>query len=143
MVKPKCSRCGRVLKDPVSIARGMGPVCAGGDGSASKRHKPGFRHSSGRHYALGIGGSDQPLLLAQSDESEVSPEKSRRTRIQASKTERRVLFQRRQKFQCGLNTRTRAPVVYFPTPEGGWTNSEGYAATHAALEKYLVTYGWI
>ncbi len=27
----KCARCGRVLTDPRSIARGMGPVCAGKD----------------------------------------------------------------------------------------------------------------
>ncbi|HEY8414370.1 MAG TPA: DUF6166 domain-containing protein [Thermaerobacter sp.] len=25
----RCSRCGRPLKDPVSIQRGMGPICAG------------------------------------------------------------------------------------------------------------------
>lgn len=25
----KCARCGRALSDPVSVERGMGPVCAG------------------------------------------------------------------------------------------------------------------
>ena len=30
MKKPQCSRCGRALTDPFSIAVGMGPECRGG-----------------------------------------------------------------------------------------------------------------
>lgn len=30
MKKPQCSRCGRALSDPYSIAVGMGPECRGG-----------------------------------------------------------------------------------------------------------------
>lgn len=33
--KPRCKRCGRPLKDPVSIAAGMGPYCRG----LSQTHK--------------------------------------------------------------------------------------------------------
>ena len=32
----RCARCARVLTDPVSIARGLGPECAGKEGQANE-----------------------------------------------------------------------------------------------------------
>lgn len=49
MKKPQCSRCGRALSDPYSVAVGMGPECRGG---AKKRGvkfpKAKWRVSGGR-----------------------------------------------------------------------------------------------
>lgn len=39
--KPRCAKCGRVLTSPASIARGIGPECAGlsgGKGPARPAH---------------------------------------------------------------------------------------------------------
>lgn len=37
MNPPKCSKCGRPLTNPESIARGMGPECAGVSGNGGRR----------------------------------------------------------------------------------------------------------
>lgn len=36
----QCEKCGRSLTDPVSIARGVGPVCAGGEHRTNRYKKP-------------------------------------------------------------------------------------------------------
>ena len=64
MKKPRCSKCGRPLSDPKSIARGMGPVCAGLTGRRGK----GLPHiksgRSSRHYtAKGVGSGQLPLFV--------------------------------------------------------------------------------
>jgi len=143
MSRPTCKRCGRTLKDPVSIARGIGPVCAGSGGSSSGRRPPRTRDRSGRRYEAVGNGNGQLPLFAQGNEPDEHPRMSKRARVAAARERRRRQFQRRRAFQCGLNARTREPVVYSPTPEGGWTNTEGYTTSHAALEKYLRRYGWI
>lgn len=60
--QPRCKKCGKPLSDPVSIARGMGPECAGlsvGGRSFSSRG-PG---SSGSAYSsIGIGHTTMPLF---------------------------------------------------------------------------------
>jgi hypothetical protein len=143
MSRPTCKRCGRTLKDPVSIARGLGPVCAGSGGSSSRRRPPRTRDRSGARYEAVANGSGQLRLFAQGSDPDETVKMSKRARIAAAKERRRLRFQLRRAFQCGLNGRTREPVVYSPTPEGGWTNTEGYTTSHAALEKYLRRYGWI
>ena len=45
----KCKKCGRPLRDPVSIARGMGAKCAGLAGGG-KRYRARLRPSSGAVY---------------------------------------------------------------------------------------------
>ena len=43
MEQIRCIKCGRPLRDPESIARGMGPECAGTNGRSSKKiPRPGF-----------------------------------------------------------------------------------------------------
>src|SRR5260221_6290297 len=44
-----CKKCGRPLHDPVSVARGMGPKCAG-IGSTGKGFRSGRRLSKGTLY---------------------------------------------------------------------------------------------
>jgi hypothetical protein len=57
MNKPQCSKCGRALKDPFSIAIGMGPECRG---SLSKKGwkfpKPKWRVRAGRVELVGMTG---------------------------------------------------------------------------------------
>jgi hypothetical protein len=57
MNKPQCSKCGRALKDPFSIAIGMGPECRG---SLSKKGwkfpKPKWRVRAGHVELIGMTG---------------------------------------------------------------------------------------
>ena len=51
MEEVRCIRCGRPLRDPVSITRGMGPECAGGTGGRRSKYRSGVRSRSGSLYA--------------------------------------------------------------------------------------------
>jgi hypothetical protein len=42
MEKARCIKCGRPLRDPESIARGMGPECAGESRGAAGNIAPEF-----------------------------------------------------------------------------------------------------
>ena len=61
MNKPHCSKCGRALTDPFSIAVGMGPECRGG---LSKRGwkfpKPKYLVRHGRVILVGMTGKIEP-----------------------------------------------------------------------------------
>ena len=55
MKKPHCSRCGRALKDPFSIAVGMGPECRGGLSKKGwKFPKPKWKVQGGRAVLVGV-----------------------------------------------------------------------------------------
>lgn len=57
MKKPHCSKCGRALTDPFSIAVGMGPECRGGLSKKGwKFPKPKYKVLSGRVVFLGMDG---------------------------------------------------------------------------------------
>ena len=83
----RCIKCGRPLSDPESIARGMGPECAGITGGHRKRYRSGVRsHGDSSYAAIGHGSAATPTLFTlveedvQSEEQpvveEVSPRKS-------------------------------------------------------------------
>ncbi|HEU0296223.1 MAG TPA: DUF6011 domain-containing protein [Anaerolineales bacterium] len=63
-VTARCLKCRRPLSDPESVARGMGPECAGVTGGHRKRY-----HSKVRSYgcssyrAIGHGSTDIPTLF--------------------------------------------------------------------------------
>ena len=60
-MESRCKKCGKVLRDPESIARGMGPKCAGVfSGGGSLKVKIGRR--SGTLYSLSFSGSVQATL---------------------------------------------------------------------------------
>ena len=50
MEEVRCIRCGRPLRDPVSITRGMGPECAGGTGGRRRKYRSGVRSRSSSCY---------------------------------------------------------------------------------------------
>jgi len=47
----KCARCGRALSDPVSVERGMGPVCAGKTRAEEQRQGKESRRNTGDQSA--------------------------------------------------------------------------------------------
>jgi hypothetical protein len=64
MEQIRCIKCGRPLRDPESIARGMGPECAGTRGGHRKSYCSKIR-SQGRPYYAAIGhrSADTPTLF--------------------------------------------------------------------------------
>ena len=83
----RCIKCGRPLSDPESIARGMGPECAGITGVPRKRYRSGVRsHGDSSYAAIGHGSAATPTLFSLVEEDvqpeeqpvveEVSPRKS-------------------------------------------------------------------
>ena len=83
----RCIKCGRPLSDPESIARGMGPECAGITGGHRKRYRSGVHlHGDSSYAAIGHGSAATPTLFTLVEEDvqpeeqpvveEVSPRKS-------------------------------------------------------------------
>lgn len=68
---PVCSRCHRPLKDPLSIALGMGPDCRG---ALSRKGwtfpKPKWKVQGGRAVFLGVDGKVQPPPTNVTDDDE-------------------------------------------------------------------------
>jgi hypothetical protein len=61
MKQPICSRCKRPLKDPFSIAVGMGPECRGGlSRKGWKFPKPKWQVRGGKTYFMGVTGKIEP-----------------------------------------------------------------------------------
>lgn len=87
MEEIRCIRCGRPLRDPSSIARGMGPKCAGINGANRKRYRSRVRtHDSSYSAPIGPESMVTPTLFGLFEEGlhieeqplveEVSPRKS-------------------------------------------------------------------
>ena len=158
MKKPRCSKCGRPLKDRVSIAFGIGPVCRG-TGNGSRHVQIKSCSSSGRVYAAGTMSGQQMSLFARAVEEQPQSDAvvrlanapppdtkfphSRRDRIAAVKQLRRAAYENREPFQLGLHSRTREPVIYAPISEETWETNDGHQTTHEALGRYLRQYGLI
>ncbi|HLO27571.1 MAG TPA: DUF6011 domain-containing protein, partial [Anaerolineales bacterium] len=65
----RCIKCGRPLSDPESIARGMGPECAGVTGGHRIRYRSGIRsHGSSSYAAIGHRSEATPTLFTLVDE---------------------------------------------------------------------------
>jgi hypothetical protein len=139
-MKPRCRKCGRILSDPDSIARGMGPTCAGVTGGGRKG-KVSIRKRSGIPYNAGAIGSTQVTLPI----GDTAPKRlSKRDLARQNREERRRLFDERLPFQCGLLLPERKPVIYTPTEEGGWKDStSGRVISHERLQSYLKQYRFI
>ena len=153
--KPRCKKCGRVLRDPVSIARGMGPVCAGDTGRAGRRPQVCTRRSTGRAYdavPCGAGGASAtspqqaplPVQAAQVREAEQpKPATTKRERVRLARSQRKADFLARQPVQVGVNARTREPVIYNPVGPDGWVDNQGRQVSHEFLQSYLQRYQFI
>jgi hypothetical protein len=137
----KCKKCGRVLKSAISIARGMGPICAGVDASSGKSFKAKTSKRSGKAYAgQGSIHSQSPLFPGELPNKRLSKRELHRRR----REERRRLFQTREPIQCGVLLPKRKPLVYTPLEDGSWQeNPSGRIISHERLQQYLVRYRFI
>ncbi len=139
--KPRCKKCGRVLKSPISIARGMGPKCAGISSARGCSIHIGVRRSLGKTYqSVGAGSIQIPLMPGELPTKKVS----RRELARRRREERRRLFESRQPFQCGMLSGRKIPLGYEPSGESEWQEStSGSLISHERLQAYLKHYQFI
>ena len=139
--QPKCKKCGRRLKSPMSIARGMGPKCAGITATSGKSVRIRSRPTSGAAYTEIIPSHMQaPLFPGELPKKQLGKRELFRWR----REERRRLFETREPFQCGVVLPKRKPLVYTPLEDGSWQeNPSGRVISHERLQQYLVRYRFI
>lgn len=139
--KTKCKKCGRVLKSAISIARGMGPKCAGIISTSGKGVRVQSKSNSSLPYAK-ITPTQVQTVLFSGDLPVKRP--SKRELVRRQREERRRLFETRLPFQCGLVLPARKPLVYTPLEDGAWQeNPSGRVISHERLQQYLVRYRFI
>jgi Family of unknown function (DUF6011) len=139
--QPKCKKCGRQLKSLMSVARGMGPKCAGLNATSGKSVRVRSRPSYGAAYT-DIAPTPMQALLFPGE----LPKKqlSKRELFRRRKEERRRLFETREPFQCGIVLPKRKPLVYTPLENGSWMeNPSGRVISHERLLEYLTRYRFI
>ncbi|MEI7847314.1 MAG: DUF6011 domain-containing protein [Chloroflexota bacterium] len=139
--KPKCKKCGRVLKSPLSIALGMGPKCAGISLAKGQDVRVVNRRSSGVAYAgPEIGSVQTPLIPSSKPEKKVS----KRELVRKQRSERRRLFEQRKSFQCGFLAGGKTPLIYEPAGEKEWKDkASGGVLSQERLQDYLKRYRFI
>lgn len=70
-MEPRCKKCGRPLRDPESIARGMGPACAGVSDKRGKSVRVRKQINSGSAYSVaGTSRAAAPMFAWVDNESE-------------------------------------------------------------------------
>ncbi len=139
--KSRCKKCGRVLKSPASIARGLGSICAGASGARGKPVRVGMKRRSGRAYqSVGASERQVPLFTGEMPAKPLSKKELSRRR----REERRRFFETRRPFQCGLLLPKKKPLMYEPLEDGSWReNPSGRVISHERLQGYLRKYQFI
>lgn len=139
--QPRCKKCGRRLKSPLSVAIGMGPKCAGIKFTSVKsvrvQSKPGSRMA---YSDKALAQVEAPLFTGELPKKGLSERELFRRR----REERRRLFETRLPFQCGLVLPARKPLVYIPLEDGSWREDySGRVISHERLQQYLVRFRFI
>lgn len=111
---PKCKKCGRPLRDPVSISIGLGPKCRGAASSGTAVQVP-AQHN--RH-------SPQAYAVAES----------------ITRREQALLAD--EPLTVGHDPLTKQPHVYKPDGQGNYTH-DGSTITRENLINYMKRYGFI
>jgi len=139
--QPRCKKCGRRLKSPLSIAIGMGPKCAGMKSISGKSVRVQSKTSSRTVYSDKMLNQVQaPLFAGELPKKRVN----KRQLFRRRRDERRRLFETRLPFQCGLVMPARKPLVYTPLEDGSWREDySGRVISHERLQQYLVRYMFI
>lgn len=139
--QPRCKKCGRRLKSPLSIAIGMGPKCAGITSTAGRSVRVQSRPNSRAAYSDKMLDQVQaPLFTGESPKERLS----KRELFRRRREERRRLFETRLPFQCGLVLPARKPLVYTPLEDGSWQEDySGRVISNERLQQYLVRYHFI
>ena len=137
----RCKKCGRILKSPASIARGMGSTCAGTTTNSGKSFDLRVRRGSAKPSSAT--GPDMGQNAAFSGDLSNKPA-SKREIFRNVRDERRKLFEERRPFQCGVLTRTHTPLIYVPLGESGWKEDHsGRVIPHEKLQAYLKRFSLI
>ena len=137
----RCKKCGRVLRSPASIARGMGSTCAGTAPPFGKGFSFRIRRGSAKPYSTP--GPNRIQNAASYGDLSTKPT-SQRERFRRAKEERRELFEQRMPFQCGVVAKTTIPVIYVPLGESVWKeNHSGRIIAHEKLQAYLKRFSLI
>lgn len=138
---PKCKKCGRVLKSAISIARGMGPKCAGVSTTSGKSFHVRNMQSSGLKYESPI---SNHVLETLSPSDLLTKHLRKRELYRRRREERRRQFETREQFQCGVLLPKKKPLVYTPLEDGSWMeNPSGRVISHERLQEYLARYRFI
>ena len=139
--KPRCKKCGRVLTSTASIARGIGPKCAGRSLKSGKRVRARIIQSSGIAYqSTGSSRTQSPLFPGDL----LTKRLSKREVYRRRRVERRRLFETREQFQCGVLLPKKKPLLYTPLKDGTWKeNPSGRIISHERLQEYLTRYRFI
>ena len=139
--QPKCKKCGRRLKSPLSIAIGMGPKCAGIKSNAGRSVCVQRKSSTRMAYPdKALDHAQAPLFTGEPPKKQLSKRELFRKRLE----ERRRLFESRLPFQCGIVMPARKPLVYIPLEDGSWREDySGRVISHERLQQYLVRYQFI
>ena len=139
--KPRCKKCGRILKSPASIARGLGSVCAGATGTQKKMTPVRVKRNSGKAYQS-VGTSQRQGLLF-NGEPPAKPE-SKKELDRRRHEERPGAIRGHPPFQCGGLMPKQMPLVYEPLQDGNWQeNPGGRVISHERLQQYLTKYQFI
>ena len=137
----RCKKCRRVLKSPGSVARGMGPKCAGLLVTSGKSVRAMSTQRLGR-APQNIDSGQQQVPLFPLDLS--VRRLSKRALARQRREERRRLFENREPFRCGMLLPQRAPLVYVPQDDGTWMEDPGgRVISHERLQEYLMRFRFI
>lgn len=132
--KPRCKKCGRILTSTASIARGIGSTCAGISPGAGCGVHVKFRRSSGHAFQ----GTGIATLTAGLVHGDLPGNKISRREM------RRRLFEARKPFQCGIRSGRKIPLIYEPSGENDWKESDsGSLISQERLQDYLRRYRFI
>lgn len=137
----RCKKCGRRLKSPLSVARGMGPKCAGIKSTSGRSVRVHSKPGSRTAYSDKTPDQVQAPLF-----SGALPKKrlSKRELFRRRREERRRLFETRLPFHCGLVMPARKPLVYIPLEDGSWREEySGRVISHERLQQYLIRFRFI
>ena len=139
--QPRCKKCGRRLKSPLSIAIGMGPKCAGIKTTTGRSVRVQSKTSSRMAYSdKSLDQVQAPLFAGELPMKRLS----KRELFRRRREERRRLFETRLPFQCGLVLPARKPLVYTPLEDGSWREDySGRVISHERLQQYLVRFRFI
>jgi hypothetical protein len=137
----RCRKCGRRLKSPMSITRGMGATCEGLTATFVKN--TGNSNSGGFRKKYQEAGSSH--LLAFLVPGDLAGKRlSTREVYSKRRNERPQSFELGKPFQCGLLLPRRKPLIYTPLDDGSWRESpSGRVISHQHLEAYLKQYKFI
>lgn len=111
--KPKCKKCGRPLRDPISISIGLGPKCRGEASQVSAQAPAAHKKSNSHAYrpADTVSSREQALLAGDA-------------------------------LTIGRDPITKQPNIYKPDGQGNYIHN-GSTISRESLINYMKHYGFI